>query len=45
MSYVIFDDRVWRSYRASAGWQPYTHPNGSTNPTVRHLDHVHLSVS
>ena len=44
VTYLIYDDHIWRSYRASAGWTPYTHPNGTTsNPTLRHLDHVHLS--
>ena len=45
VKYVIFDDHVWRAYRPSQGWTPYTHPNGATtNPTLRHLDHVHLST-
>jgi len=44
VKYVIYDDKVWRAYRPAAGWTRYTHPNGSTNPTVRHLDHVHLST-
>ena len=46
VKYLIYDDHVWRSYRPSHGWTPYTHPNGPTsNPTLRHLDHVHLSVN
>ncbi len=45
VKYLIYDDRVWRAHRPDAGWTPYTHPNGRTlNPTLRHLDHVHLSV-
>ena len=45
VKYLIYDDHVWRSYKASQGWTPYTHPNGpTTNPTLRHLDHVHLST-
>jgi len=45
VKYVIYDDKVWRAYRPTAGWTPYTHPNGATsNPTLRHLDHVHLST-
>lgn len=45
VKYVIFDDHVWRAYRPSQGWTPYTHPNGTTtNPTLRHLDHVHVST-
>lgn len=43
VKYIIFDDRVWRSNNATAGWTPYTHPNGSTTPTLRHQDHVHAS--
>lgn len=44
VKYVIFDDRIWRASKASRGWTPYTHPNGPTrNPTLRHLDHVHVS--
>ncbi len=46
VKYLIYDDHVWRAYRPSQGWTRYTHPNGSTtNPTLRHLDHVHLSTS
>lgn len=45
VKYLIYDDHVWRSDRASAGWTRYTRPNGATaNPTLRHLDHVHLST-
>ncbi len=43
---VIWNDRVWSPGRAGEGWRPYTHPNGATgNATLRHLDHVHISVS
>ena len=46
VKYLIYDDHVWRSYRADVGWTPYTHPNGpTTDPTLRHLDHVHVSVN
>ena len=46
VKYLIYDDKVWRAYRPDAGWTPYTHPNGATSsPTLRHLDHVHLSVA
>jgi hypothetical protein len=46
VKYIIFDDHVWRAYRASQGWTQYTHPNGATrNPTLRHLDHVHGSFA
>ena len=36
--YVIWDSRVWKSYQAAKGWQPYT----GASP---HTDHVHLSFS
>ncbi|MEU7524194.1 hypothetical protein AB0A74_00500 [Saccharothrix sp. NPDC042600] len=34
--YVIWNRRIWESYRPGAGWQPYTGPNP-------HTDHVHVS--
>jgi hypothetical protein len=37
--YVIWNHRMWRSYRPQDGWQPYT---GTANP---HTDHIHLSFS
>ncbi|WP_432561623.1 LGFP repeat-containing protein [Kineococcus sp. SYSU DK003] len=36
--YVIWDNQVWKSYRADQGWQPYT----GANP---HTDHIHVSLS
>jgi hypothetical protein len=36
--YVIWDSRIWRSYQAARGWQPYS----GASP---HTDHVHLSFS
>ena len=36
--YVIWDSRIWKSYQASRGWQPYT----GASP---HTDHVHVSFS
>ena len=36
--YVIWDSRVWKSYQASRGWQPYA----GASP---HTDHVHVSFS
>lgn len=42
---VIYDDRIWTALRSGEGWRDYTHPSGNTtNPTLRHLDHVHLDV-
>jgi len=36
--YVIWDAKVWKSYRAGEGWQDYT----GASP---HTDHIHLSLS
>ena len=36
--YMIWDSKVWRSYQADRGWQPYT----GASP---HTDHVHFSLS
>ena len=36
--YVIWDARIWKSYQASRGWQPYS----GASP---HTDHVHVSFS
>jgi hypothetical protein len=42
---IIFDDTVWSSVNSTWGWHPYVHPSGdTTNPTLRHLDHVHVDV-
>ena len=36
--YVIWDSRIWKSYQAARGWQPYA----GASP---HTDHVHVSFS
>ena len=42
IKYVIYRDRIWTQ---DEGWHPYTHPSGNTSdPTLRHLDHIHVSV-
>ncbi|MFW6034167.1 MAG: hypothetical protein ACOC9R_03445 [bacterium] len=42
---VIYDDRIWTARRSDEGWREYVHPSGdTTNPTLRHLDHVHVDV-
>jgi len=42
---IIFDDHIWSRLHSVEGWRPYTHPSGdTTNPTLRHLDHVHVDV-
>ncbi|MPZ60160.1 MAG: peptidoglycan DD-metalloendopeptidase family protein [Propionibacteriales bacterium] len=45
VTYVIFDGKIWSRQRADEGWREYEHPSGSTDPTSRHLDHVHVSVA
>ena len=44
ITYVIFDARIWSTARAGEGWRHYSHPTGASNPTLDHLDHVHISV-
>jgi hypothetical protein len=44
VTYVIFDAKIWSVDRNAEGWRAYTHPTGSSNPTLDHLDHVHASV-
>jgi hypothetical protein len=42
---VIYDDQIWTARRSAGGWRSYTHPSGNTSdPTLRHLDHVHVDV-
>jgi len=36
--YMIWDGKIWKSYQAAKGWQPY---NGASP----HTDHVHISLS
>lgn len=44
IKYVIWQARIWSVDRAAEGWRPYQHPDGGTNPTLLHMDHVHVSV-
>jgi hypothetical protein len=37
--YIIWNRKMWRSYRPDEGWLPY---NGTPNP---HTDHIHFSFS
>ncbi len=43
VKYVIFNGRIWTPDR---GWHAYRHPADpcNCNPTLRHDDHVHISV-
>jgi peptidoglycan hydrolase-like protein with peptidoglycan-binding domain len=46
--YVIWDDKIWGSYRAGDGWRPYSTCASRPQPaydTVCHRDHVHISLS
>ena len=46
--YVIWNNKMWGSYRATEGWRPYSscasHP-GSAYDTSCHRNHIHLSLS
>lgn len=42
---IIYDDKIWTRQSSWLGWRDYEHPSGeTTNPILRHLDHVHLDV-
>ncbi len=46
--YVIWNDRIWGSYAADAGWRPYSTCAARPEPsldTACHRDHIHLSLS
>jgi hypothetical protein len=36
--YIIYNRRIWASYRAEEGWRPYV----GASP---HTDHIHFSFS
>jgi peptidoglycan hydrolase-like protein with peptidoglycan-binding domain len=46
--YIIWNDRIWGSYNALAGWRPYStcaaHPEVASD-SVCHRDRVHVSLS
>jgi hypothetical protein len=43
---VIYDLQIWTARRSDEGWRPYAHPSGGpANPTLQHLDHVHVDVA
>src|SRR3954447_5399037 len=46
--YMIWNNRIWGSYRAADGWRPYStcasHPEGAWDTTC-HRDHIHFSFS
>lgn len=42
---VIYDRKIWTLNRSAEGWRDYSHPSGNTtDPTLLHLDHVHVDV-
>lgn len=46
--YLIWNNRIWGSYRASDGWRPYSNCATATSPandTRCHRDHIHISLS
>lgn len=43
VSVVIFDDRIWSTRFALAGWRPYT-SSDVANDILQHRDHVHVDV-
>jgi len=46
VKYIVWNERIWSPQRRSEGWRRYRHPSGdTTNPTLAHRDHVHLSVN
>ena len=46
IKYVIWNGRIWSTARSGEGWRPYTPPSGpTTDPTLMHRDHVHVSVN
>lgn len=45
VTYLIWQGRIWSPGRAAEGWRTYRHPQGRTDPTALHMDHVHVSVS
>ncbi|HYO39668.1 MAG TPA: peptidoglycan-binding protein [Nocardioidaceae bacterium] len=46
--YVIWNNRIWGSYRAAEGWRSYMGCSGRTSrayDTTCHRDHIHISLS
>lgn len=42
VTYIIWDAQIWRA--RTGRWARYSYPSGpTTNPTLLHLDHVHVS--
>ena len=46
--YLIWNNKIWGSYRAAEGWRPYSNcatATSAANDTRCHRDHVHISLS
>lgn len=44
VTYIIWDAQIWRA--RTGRWSRYSYPSGpTTNPTLLHLDHVHVSYA
>ncbi|GAA1972483.1 hypothetical protein GCM10009817_10790 [Terrabacter lapilli] len=46
--YVIWNDKIWATYRASEGWRPYSNcasTPASSSDTNCHRNHIHISMS
>ena len=46
--YIIWNNRMWSSYRSSEGWRPYStcaDTPSSAYDTACHRNHIHLSLS
>lgn len=41
IKYVIYRAQIWTP---EEGWHTYSHPTGSSDPTMLHMDHVHVSL-
>lgn len=48
IKYVIYQNRIWSAAHAQAGWRGYCPDNcpygATSNPTLLHKDHIHVSV-
>ncbi|RHW28299.1 hypothetical protein D0Z08_04800 [Nocardioides immobilis] len=42
VSYVIWRARMWSV--GDRDWRSYSHPSGGSDPTLDHMDHLHVSV-
>jgi hypothetical protein len=43
VTYIIWRAHIWTTERPY--WRPYSHPDGRTDPTALHMDHLHISVA